>query len=245
MKTILLSLLSLTVGAGTAWYIKPDASTAKDIQVLEAEVVTAEDSTEAIASSTETKSLANGSRAAESLQEEIAQKDQIIADLTEKLKTTQSKVSGLSGGSSIDPYRPTEDTKEAREAMAGELIELSSARELIDGAFANVGDMLGKNVPDEDKKKVNELVSEAFSWDKLEPVFYSIYSEVFTAEELYDLNQFYRSDIGKTFVEKTPELQAKTMETIQKTMADSLPKLQKEIEAMAKAKQDKKTNPSH
>jgi len=72
---------------------------------------------------------------------------------------------------------------------------------------------------------------EEFSWDRIGPMFVDVYAEVFTKEELDQLNEFYESPIGRKFVEKQPQLQAATMMRMQSLMREVMPKIQAKVKA--------------
>ncbi|MCH7927981.1 MAG: DUF2059 domain-containing protein [Candidatus Dadabacteria bacterium] len=62
--------------------------------------------------------------------------------------------------------------------------------------------------------------------------YISIYAETFTEEELKGAIKFYKSPIGKKFIEKQPELMRKSMQISQKQMTTLMPKIQKLTEEM-------------
>ncbi len=81
-------------------------------------------------------------------------------------------------------------------------------------------------------QKTMDLVMKEMSWDKLKGDYISIYAETFTEEELKGAIKFYKSPIGKKFIEKQPELMRKSMQISQKQMTTLMPKIQKLTEEM-------------
>jgi len=113
--------------------------------------------------------------------------------------------------------------------------------------------MMGKNLSPEALKQAEavesaslDLVFQQLSWDSLKPDFIQIYSEVYTEQELKDLTAFYKTPLGQTLMEKMPDLQAKTMEIMQKRMVALMPAIRAAVtDAVQKAKatEDSGTQP--
>lgn len=129
----------------------------------------------------------------------------------------------------IDPYKPTTDSVALRQAQISEYFELSDAKVLLEGSIKASVDNFLKDLPEEDKNEVMDVYQEVFAWEKLEPILYDVYAQVFTTQELYELNTFYRSEVGQRFVEKTPELTQGTMVKLQEALQDGMPKIQAKI----------------
>ncbi|MBT8042365.1 MAG: DUF2059 domain-containing protein [Pontiella sp.] len=62
-----------------------------------------------------------------------------------------------------------------------------------------------------------------------ETMFGDIYASVFTEEEIQALIDFYKSPIGKKYLDKQPELMAATMQKMQGEMAKLMPKIQADV----------------
>jgi hypothetical protein len=54
----------------------------------------------------------------------------------------------------------------------------------------------------------------------------AVYAEVFSVEELREINDFYRSPLGKKMIERMPELMQKSMMITQSRMKSMMPELQ-------------------
>ncbi len=128
-----------------------------------------------------------------------------------------------------DPYRPSEDSKDIREALIGEYLELSNSRGIFESIIESSLSNVAGDLDESQKKELAALSKEFFAWDKLEPAFYSIYSEVLTTQELYEINKFYRTEAGRALIDKSPELGRKSMTKIQEVLGNSLPEFQKRI----------------
>jgi len=75
------------------------------------------------------------------------------------------------------------------------------------------------------QQRVLGLVNDKLGWKALEPDFISLYASTYTEEELDGILAFYRSPIGQTMIEKTPELTAKSTEITQQKMREVQPQL--------------------
>ncbi|WP_263382219.1 DUF2059 domain-containing protein [Granulicella arctica] len=70
---------------------------------------------------------------------------------------------------------------------------------------------------DADKKMVDDytaksvaLVSEALDWEKIRPEYVNLYASEYTEPEIDGILTFYKSAVGQTMLEKTPELLTKS-----------------------------------
>lgn len=93
---------------------------------------------------------------------------------------------------------------------------------------------VSKNLPAGRPEEIRQFQSQIFDriyqemrWEKLKPDFVQAYCEVFTEDEMNQLHAFYQSPIGKTLLEKTPQLTVKSMEVTQKHMSAILPEIQR------------------
>ncbi len=70
-----------------------------------------------------------------------------------------------------------------------------------------------------------KLVTDALSWNALEPAFVDLYSKTFTGEEIDGMVAFYKSAAGQAMLTKMPQLMAASMSLVQEKMAALQPKL--------------------
>ena len=75
------------------------------------------------------------------------------------------------------------------------------------------------------EKSTNFMLTE-MNWEKMKEDYITIYTDVYTEKDLTDLLTFYKSPIGKKFVEQQPLLVQKSMEVGQKKLLKIIPKLQ-------------------
>lgn len=76
------------------------------------------------------------------------------------------------------------------------------------------------------QQKVMDLIAGEMSWDKIKADYVGIYAETFTADELKGIIDFYKTPVGKKFIEKQPEMMEKSMRITQKQMMILMPKIQ-------------------
>ena len=61
----------------------------------------------------------------------------------------------------------------------------------------------------------------------------NVYVQVYSEEELRELNEFYSSPLGRKFIEKTPVLMKATMQMTQSMIQRMIPRLDEIQERMA------------
>jgi len=83
--------------------------------------------------------------------------------------------------------------------------------------------------PEELKRLQKELIkriSGELNWKKLKEDYIDVFMKTFTEEEIKGIIAFYKSSIGKRFVEKTPELMNQTMDITQGFIQEIMPRIQ-------------------
>ncbi len=158
--------------------------------------------------------------------------------------TSLFAVALLSTGSFLHAQDAAPDP--ARKAAADKLLRAMQVDKMMQSSFDQMAKMqqamIAQQVSDPaEQAKTQKAVAAAMestqaelSWDKIGGMFVEIYAEVFTAEEMQKLTEFYQSPIGQKFTEKQPELQAATMQKMQGFMMTLMPKMQAKIEAAMK-----------
>jgi hypothetical protein len=137
---------------------------------------------------------------------------------------------------------------------AVELMELMEIRKNIDASMGQISSYMEQMIESQDldpkakeavKAASKKSMAETFQAMKemnWESMFGEIYSEVFTEEELQGLIDFYKSPVGKKFLEKQPELMDATMTRIQTEMAKFMPMIQEAtMTAVQEAMEQSKT----
>lgn len=70
-----------------------------------------------------------------------------------------------------------------------------------------------------------KVVKEFASWEAIKPSFVQIYSDIFTAEELQGMIDFYKSPVGQKWLEKQPLVQSAVMQKMGELMSGLQPKI--------------------
>ncbi len=68
------------------------------------------------------------------------------------------------------------------------------------------------------------------SWDAIKGDFVKIYADVFSAEELQGMIDFFKGPVGQKFIGKQPQVQAAVMQRMQSLMLEMQPKIRAAIE---------------
>lgn len=142
-------------------------------------------------------------------------------------------------------------TEEDAHGKAIELMKLMEMRENIDSSMSQVEDFSVRMIeaqgldPEAEKMAIEtsrssmRATTEAMREMDWEGIFAEIYAEVFTADEIQGLIDFYSSPVGQKLLEKQPQLTAATMRRMQAEMAKIMPKVQEATrEAIEKARSE-------
>jgi len=137
------------------------------------------------------------------------------------------------------------------EAQVRQLLEVSRTKEMMEGVIrqqtATMPQQMVQHVladknpsPEEQAKFVAVLerglasLEKSLSWEKMEPVFIKMHTEVFDADDVQAMLSFYQSPSGQKMLEKMPLLMQKMGETMQTMMIPAIEAMEKEIEAALK-----------
>ncbi len=139
-----------------------------------------------------------------------------------------------------------------KEDLAKEMLNLSDMQKMIDQIVAQVQQMQTAqlkllSIPEKDQEKVLQFQSkltkkifDAMSWDKMEAEYITLFSTVYTVEELKAIVAFYKSPVGQSMLKKQPMLMQKSMQIAQSKIESLLPELKKMTEDFAASVKDKK-----
>lgn len=78
------------------------------------------------------------------------------------------------------------------------------------------------------------------AWEHVAPIYHKVYREVFTAEEVQAMTEFYRSPVGRSIRDKLPRAMGVTMKEMQPLMNKMLAELRAELERDAQRLQKRK-----
>jgi uncharacterized protein len=134
----------------------------------------------------------------------------------------------------------------ASEASIREMLSVTEARKLIDGMFPQIEAMMknsmqqalnGQTLSAEQQKiadkmntKMMALMRDEMSWDKLEPLYLSVYQKSFTQAELDGMLAFYKTPAGTAMIKKMPVVLAQTMSAMQQKMGPMMQKIQQAVQ---------------
>lgn len=125
-----------------------------------------------------------------------------------------------------------------RYQLAEKLLVAMEVQKTIEQSFATVREMqmtqlrnmnLGEKGSEQAQAmqgQIMDMISKELSWDSLKKDYAQIYAETFTEDELKGLVAFYESPVGRSFVEKQPELIRKSMMLTQKQMYTIMPRIE-------------------
>jgi hypothetical protein len=114
----------------------------------------------------------------------------------------------------------------ASEASIREYLAVTKARELVDGSYAQVHQMMrdamrsaapnGFNeaqtrIMEDMSTRIVAILQDEMGWEKLEQDFIEIYRATLTQDEVDGMVAFYKSDAGRALTAKMPAIMEKTM----------------------------------
>lgn len=126
-----------------------------------------------------------------------------------------------------------------KEDLSKEMLKLMDMQKMMEQVISQVQQMQMTqmkqlNIPEQDQEKVAEFqrklnakLAEAISWDKLEPEYVKLFSEVYTEEELKAIVGFYKTPAGQSMLKKQPLLMQKSMVISQKNIQAAMPEIQR------------------
>jgi len=163
-----------------------------------------------------------------------------VADLSARNKSAFMKASVLAVllAFSIPAFS---QSPSASEASIRELLAVTDARNLVEGLWGQIEDLMEKAMKDavgdkpvsakqeeimaEMRKESVALLREEMSWEKLEPMYIRMYAQTFTQAELDGMIEFYKSDAGRAMTAKMPKLTQVVMQDVMQIMQGVTPKL--------------------
>jgi len=134
----------------------------------------------------------------------------------------------------------------ASEASIREMLAVTEVRKLLDNVLPQYDalmknamnealggkllDETGKKIADKMSAKLAKLMKEEMSWEKMEPIYLSIYMKSFTQEEVDGMLTFYKSPAGQAMIKKMPIVMQLSMQAMQQTMTPIMQKVQTMIQ---------------
>lgn len=135
------------------------------------------------------------------------------------------------------PARADDATKSAK---AEELMQLTQGDQMMKMMEPMIKGMMAqadKDMPAEQRARAGDfqeklLALMAVSLNKAKPALTKIYTDTYTEEELDGILTFYKSPVGKSLIQKMPEVMQRSMPVMMQMMSDLQPELKKMMEGM-------------
>jgi hypothetical protein len=129
----------------------------------------------------------------------------------------------------------------ASEASVKELLRVTDVRKTLDAVWPQLDHMMqqsmqqatgGKAVTPEQQKyvdsartKILSIYKEELSWEKMEPVYVTVYQQSLTQEEIDGIIAFYKTPAGEAFIKKMPLILQNTFAVMQQRMGPIMTKI--------------------
>lgn len=109
---------------------------------------------------------------------------------------------------------------------------METINQQINGMMQNVARDLNvspeeQEIFDDYYQKVNKVMLDEMSWEKMEPLVLDIYSNSFSEEEITAMLNFYKTEVGQSILKKMPLVVQESMVSSQQMLQAILPKLQR------------------
>lgn len=124
-----------------------------------------------------------------------------------------------------------------------ELMDVMHAHNTLDATLAQVDGVMraslesslqGNSLDDNQRKiiesgqvKMHDVLLKAMTWEKLEPMYMSIYRQSFSQKEVNDMLTFYKCPSGQAVIAKLPVVLQQTMKSMQAEMSTLTPEIQR------------------
>lgn len=136
------------------------------------------------------------------------------------------------------------------EAQVDRLLQVMDIGRTMDGVLAQMQQatqqlghsMLGEEATDEQRAKFDKVMADqhallrrTLTAERLQPVFREVYTDVFTAEEVQAMTEFYSSEAGRGILQKMPQAAGRSMQAMQPLMQEMLQQVRQSLEQELKA----------
>lgn len=131
------------------------------------------------------------------------------------------------------------------EAQVDRLLEVMDLQKMLDGMLAQMEQatqqmgqsMLGENASAEERARFERTMADQQAFlqqmmtaEKLRPIYRSVYTDVFTAEEVQAMADFYGSEVGRSIMQKMPQVMGRSMQAMQPMMQEMMQQVQQSLE---------------
>ena len=136
-------------------------------------------------------------------------------------------------------------TQQASSADIARLLEVMDMRSMIDSMLkqmsevqeATITQAFGSDLSDKDRaemsdfmRRTNAKVHARLSWDRLEPLFSRVYTQLFSRREVDAMIAFYGSAEGQSILKKSPQAMALAMQEMQPLMQEMMADLKTDLD---------------
>jgi hypothetical protein len=137
----------------------------------------------------------------------------------------------------VAPLRADEASKSAK---AEELLQLTQGDQMVkmmEPMMKGMVAQMDKDMSAEQRAKVGEMQGKmmalvAVRLSKAKPALVKVYTDTYTEEEIDGILAFYKSPVGKAFLQKMPEVMQRSMPVMMQMMGDLQPELKTMMEGM-------------
>jgi uncharacterized protein len=128
----------------------------------------------------------------------------------------------------------------SKSAKAAELLQLTQGDQMMKAMEPMMKGMLAqaeKDIPAEQRAKVGEMQEKimaliAASLNNAKPALAKVYTDTYTEEEIDGILTFYKSTVGKAFLQKMPDVMQRSMPVMMQMMRDLQPEMKTMIEGL-------------
>lgn len=129
-------------------------------------------------------------------------------------------------------------------ALVEEILHLTKADEMMRTMQSEMKNMVAAQLEsmefegkgtDEFQKQFEDVFSSIFTddlWKRMRDPLIDMYLRVYSAEELAELRDFYKSPLGQKMIAKMPEVMRESMKVGQEVMQGVLPEIQAKVQAL-------------
>ena len=136
-------------------------------------------------------------------------------------------------------------TQQASSADIARLLEVMDMRSMMDSMLkqmsevqeATITQAFGSDLSDKDRaemsdfmRRTNAKVHARLSWDRLEPLFSRVYTQLFSRREVDAMIAFYGSAEGQSILKKSPQAMALAMQEMQPIMQEMMADLKTDLD---------------
>lgn len=97
---------------------------------------------------------------------------------------------------------------ENKDALAIEYLQLSKTKEAVDRTIEIYSEQLSNKNPTLDKEQLKAHFNTFIGWEVLKEPTIKLVANTFSAEELKSINSFYKTENGRSWAEKSPQIAA-------------------------------------